>query len=370
MRLFISHFIIIMFAGLISCGSKKSKTGQLNASSLITYGRCYMDWQQNLALVSTASHFGYRFSGKESRLYVSISGNGAHNYLQYEVDGVYKGILRIDSNNSQPLVISSPANGEHTVWIYKNTEAHTGPINVKKIVAENIEPVEAPVRPTIEFIGNSITCGAQSDTSLVACDQGEYHDHHNAYFSYGPRVARAIGANFTISAVSGIGMYINWNSDGPTMPQVYENTRFENGRLDFLKGNNNWDFSKNIPDVVSIALGTNDFSGGDGINKRLAFDSFMFIGKYVQFVQLVKSKYPKARILLLNSPILGEAQNTVLQQCLLGIKQKIDGLFPRDQPVITHFLKLINAQGCTGHPSVADHALIANDLGPVLKKIL
>ena len=47
--------------------------------------------------------------------------------------------------------------------------------------------------PLIEFIGNSITCGAAADVSEVPCGSGVDYDQHNAYYAYGPRVARMLG---------------------------------------------------------------------------------------------------------------------------------------------------------------------------------
>ena len=65
--------------------------------------------------------------------------------------------------------------------------------------------------------------------------------------------------------------------------------------------------------MVSIALGTNDFSNGDGKSPRLPFDSAAFVNTYAQFVQLVKAKYPKARLALLSSPMLNGKSRTTLQ---------------------------------------------------------
>jgi hypothetical protein len=53
--------------------------------------------------------------------------------------------------------------GMHTVWIYKATEAHTGPIFIEKITGQDLKPLKRPEAPLIEFIGNSITCGAAAD---------------------------------------------------------------------------------------------------------------------------------------------------------------------------------------------------------------
>ncbi|MFL5808791.1 MAG: GDSL-type esterase/lipase family protein, partial [Flavisolibacter sp.] len=336
----------------------------LQASELRPYGRSILNDKNELALISSAVHFGFSFEGTECRVYASLPYAPSHNYLQYELDGVYQKRIRIDGDSSKPIVISAAKNGKHTVWIYKATEAHTGDILVQKISGENVKALSVPGRTLIEFIGNSITCGAAADPSEVPCGTGEYHDQHNAYYAYGPRVARDLHVNFIMSSVSGIGIYRNWNSDGPTMPQVYENTDFQ------LNSKKPWDFKKYTPKVVSIALGTNDFSGGDGKRPRLPFDSAVFVSNYIQFVKTVKSKYPYAQIALLSSPMMNGRSRELLQNCLTAVKKNIDATYPVDKTVALHFFKPMQARGCGGHPSVEDHAILASELVPFFKKLV
>lgn len=345
-------------------GVKTEITHNLAANALKPYGRFLINQSQQLELISSAAHFGFSFEGPECAIFASIPNTEGHNYLQYELDGVYQKRIKVSANAQESIVISAPGPGKHVVWIYKATEAHTGPIVIKQINGTNLTPLSRPPTPVIEFIGNSITCGAAADPSEVPCGTGVYHDQHNAYQAYGPRVARALGANFVLSSVSGIGIYRNWNSDGPTMPQVYEKTDFQNN------SSQPWNFTTFTPRVVSIALGTNDFSNGDGKKARLPFDSAAFVNNYVQFVQVVKSKYPAAQIALLSSPMINGANRTLLQHCLEGVKKKVDAQNPKSKPVALFFFQPMQARGCTGHPNVADHALLAQELGPFFKKLL
>ncbi len=193
---------------------------------------------------------------------------------------------------------------------------------------------------------------------------GEYVDHHNAYEAYGPRVARALHANFILSSVSGIGIYRNWNSTGPTMPQVYEKTDFQ------LNSTRNWDFNTYHPQIVSIALGTNDFSGGDGKSPRLPFDSAAYVSQYINFIKLVKSKYPKALIILLSSPMLNGSRREMLQNCLSAVKTNVDRTYIKDKPITLFFFEPMQARGCSGHPSVEDHEILARELEPAFRKLL
>jgi lysophospholipase L1-like esterase len=357
----------ILIVAFILCGCAAANridagNNTLPATALQPFGRTILNEQKELELITSAVHFGFTFEGTECT--IDASTPYGHGYLQYELDGVCQQRIKVEANSHQPIVLSTPTSGKHTIWVYKATEAHTGPIVIKGIIGRNVKPLQRPTAPLIEFIGNSITCGAAADPSEVPCGTGEYHDQHNAYNAYGPRVARALRTNFILSSVSGIGIYRNWNSDGPTMPQVYE-------KVDFQANNPQlWNFKKYTPNVVSVALGTNDFSRGDGIKQRLPFDSASFVTQYIAFVQQVVSKYPRAQIALLSSPMNSGTARIQLQNCLTAVKQKVDALHVTSKPIALHFFQPMQAHGCSGHPSVEDHAVLAKELIPFFKSLL
>ena len=356
--------ICFLFFAVTAFTIPKGIPTELPATALHPYGRYLINKEQHLELISSGVHFGFSFEGRDCRIIASLTKTQDHNYLQYVLDGVYQKRIKVTKNSHEPIVISAGDEGKHTVWIYKATEAHTGAIVIEKIIGQNVQAIKPKIAPLIEFIGNSITCGAMADTSDSPCGTGEYHDHHNAYYAYGPRVARELKTNFMLSSVSGIGIYRNWNSDAPVMPQVYE-------KADFQEGNSTpWDFKLYTPKIVSIALGTNDFSNGDGIRKRLPFDSAVFVSSYIKFVQLVKSKYPAAQMALLSSPMVNGNNRILLQNCLAAIQKNINELYPADKKVALFFFEPMQATGCGGHPSVAEHAVMAEELVPFFKKLM
>jgi lysophospholipase L1-like esterase len=152
--------------------------------------------------------------------------------------------------------------------------------------------------------------------------------------------------------------------NGPSMPQVYEKTDFQ------LDSKRLWGFKTYRPAIVSIALGTNDLSNGDGKRERSPFDSTVFVNDYTQFVQLVKSKYPQANIALLSSPMINGERRITLQNCLAAVKENIDALYPSDKKVALYFFKSMQARGCSGHPDLEDHAILADELVPFFKSLL
>jgi len=344
-----------------SCYAKVNDT--LLASTLHPVGRFQYNTQGDLELISSAVHFGFTMTGTTCSIYVYNRDSAVHNYIQYTLDGVYQKRIRIFGSTPRAIQLINLGEGNHIIWIYKATEAMTGPVFIEKIIAADIHALKIPKKPLIEFIGNSITCGAAADPSEIPCEAGDYADHHNAYNAYGPRLARDLNMDFILSSVSGIGIYRNWNSPGPTMPQVYEKTDFQDNSL------LNWDFNTYSPRIVSIALGTNDFSEGDHKHERLPFDSSMYVSGYIQFVQLVKSKYPKARIILLSSPMLNGTNREKLQNCLEAVKIQVDKLNPSAKPVVLFFFEPMKARGCSGHPSVEDHAMLAKELESAFKKL-
>lgn len=361
-KTFINFLIPISF--LFACVSSKpngESQNVLTAKELKPFGRTAIDPDKGLELISSASNFSFSFKGRQCSLFVFIPDEISHNYIQYTIDGEYKGRIRINSKDSLPIVLKANGNGNHIVVVYKATEAHTGPIYIKSISASNIRSIIPSALPIIEFIGNSITCGAAADISNVACGKGLYHDQHNAYMAYGPRLSRALGAHFILSSVSGIGIYRNWNSDGPGMPELYEKTRFR-------ANDDSWDFKIYKPEIVSIALGTNDLSNGDGVRPRQAFDSAKFVNEYVKFIQKLHSIYPDTKIALLSSPMIQGARRELLQNCLIVIKtmgEKVVG-----KPIAIHFFKPMETRGCTGHPAVDDHAIMAEELLIFFKELL
>jgi hypothetical protein len=359
---------ICLLGGCFSCAGMGMTVGALvgteaaddtlRGSALPFYGRCWVNGGQ-AELIGSASHVGFSFSGKECAVYTAGRG-----YLQYELDGVYQKRIKVSVADGRPLLITASKAGTHRVWIYKTTEATSGPIFIAQIRGKGLRPLKEPVAPLIEFIGNSITCGAQADASEFPCGTGDYADHHNAYYAYGPRVARELGVRYMLSSVSGSGVYRNWNSDGPTLPQVYEKAGLQ------LSDKRPWDFTKERPSIVSIALGTNDLSHGDGVNPRQPFDSVVFVDTYIKFVRLVKSKYTTAQIVLLNSPMVHGPEGLLLERCIEAVKKKIDLLYPSGKRVAVFFFKPMEPRGCGAHPSVEDHAILADELLPFFKGLL
>jgi len=315
------------------------------------------------ALISVGASVSIGFSGNQCEVYLKGEYK-PYNYVSYELDGKYLGRFKIESDSILPYKINVPeSNKTHVLKIYKESEVFNGVVFFSGIKAQKVLPANNNSNIYIEFIGNSITCGAASDAAESSCEIGEYFDHQNAYYAYGPRIARKLNVNFMLSSVSGIGIYRNWNDENikePIMPQVYENLYLN---TDSTKVFN---FSRK-PDLVSICLGTNDLSMGDGIKPRLPFNKEKYITNYISFIKTIYKHYPNTQIALLDSPMSDGETKDLLLSCLEEIKSHFDD---REKPIqLFQFSKIYN-NGCSTHPSVEEHAQMAQELLPFFKNLL
>ena len=326
-----------------------------------------MDWKnEKPVLISSASFVELSFSGDSCIIKMQNQNpDGLHNYISMELDGEYLGRMKIEGDDMQEYTITATKpESQHHLKIFKETEAQNGQVIFGGVKCNSLNELPSLPGKKIEFIGNSITCGMGADLEAIPCDAGVWYDQHNAYLAYGPRVARTLDAQFILSSVSGIGIYRNWNSNGPVMPDVYENT--------YLNTNTSikWDFDKFMPDLVSICLGTNDFSDGDGINERLPFDSANYVSRYISFLKDIHQKYPKAQVCLLSSPMLSGEKADLLASCLNSIKEYLAANDPEMKPIAVYHFQTVVPHGCGYHPDINDHAEMAEELLPFYKEVM
>ena len=274
----------------------------------------------------------------------------SHNYVEIVVDGVLAR-RQLPGKTNTLVVAQGLPDAPHVLTICKNTEAGIGYVEFTGLrCAKLLAPPARPAR-RIEFIGNSITCGMGADMAAIACGKGQWYDQHNAYLAYGPRTARALHAEWQLTAESGIGLMHSCCDKPNVMPQEF-------GTTDLRVGGLPWDFGRYQPDVVTISLGQND-----GVQ-----DSVQFCGAYLAFLKTLRVAYPQARLVCLTSPMADARLTAVLRHYLTGVvgaaraggEANIDSFF---------FARSYNS-GCSDHPSLAEQELIAGELTTYFKAAL
>jgi len=364
MKAQILALMLLAIWGLTGCKEASFNFFPATDPRLTWQGRNWKDQNGLRYLTGSASSLTYHFYGNKSRIWIqNAAPQGEYNYISIIIDGERQPRQAIRFDTLTPLEIVPKKKAEnHTIELYKETEAANGAILISSVEADSLFVIEPSQKKRIEFIGNSITVGMSADASQIACDAGTWYDQHNAYDAFGPRVARALDMDYMLTGFSGIGIYRNTRSDSPVMRDIFPSA--------FLSPNPNsprWDFNQFTPDIVSICLGTNDFSGGDGVTPRAAFDPEKFIPAYVDFLRTVHGHYPDAQIVITNTPMLSGQNNIILMDCLSRIKTEAERTLPDLKPLLIFSFSKTYMGGCLGHPSTAEHALMAEEMVEFLK---
>lgn len=357
---------LIFLGGITSCKTNKFREYFANRQNVSFMGRAVYDDQQGLVLISSASCAELYFKGDSCKFAVKdLAPGDDYSYILYELDGLVYPKIKISGEEEQWVTVYSERKIEpHGLKIFKQTEAQTGNVAITRLFAEDIKPsVDTFRKIKIEFIGNSITCGMGQDTT-VPCGQGKWYDQHDAYNSYATRTGRALKLQFMLSAVSGIGIYRNWNTDGPAMPEVYESAYLNKDSL------RRWDFNEFQPDLVAICLGTNDFSDGDGKSPRAPFDSTRFELAYADFLTTLYKHYPTTQIILLSTPMLSGAKSNMLDRCLNRLAEQFNKKYTDKKPVLGFRFDPLTPTGCDYHPGFQDHYRMAFQLEAFISPIV
>jgi lysophospholipase L1-like esterase len=311
----------------------------------------------------------------------------------------------------------------HQVTIYKNTEAQKGALTFKGFDLHGgklLPPVRRARR--IEFIGDSIMCGYGDEGKNATCPfevkvrdardkngalvpkpdgpPGEYADvsvpiTENQYLAFTAIAARQLDADAVTVCFSGKGVYLNYKerplSVDPdtftTVPELWESRTIATDN----KGNK-WDFSTEkpdeIPQVVVISLGTNDFArdtqedaGPDNLpgdnqpdgtlDDPAQFDKFY--QTYLAFVKKVRQHRPDAHIFLATPPMLSDQFPLIdarkrLQGVLLGIIAELEKTGEHK----VYKMDLVEqgfryGLGCDYHPNLEVHQIMADQLIGAIK---
>lgn len=132
----------------------------------------------------------------------------------------------------------------------------------------------------------------------VMSDSSNWHfspQTENAGMSFSSIAARELHADYHLVSFSGRGVVRNYGDANKTsaepMPSLYDRTCcFDSTRK--------WDFTKWIPQVVVIDLGTNDFSTQPFPDKEV------FQSAYHRLIDTIRFRYPGVTIFCASSPML------------------------------------------------------------------
>jgi lysophospholipase L1-like esterase len=286
-----------------------------------------------------------RFSGTS----VGVRLTGAQQYTVL-IDGALQ--PKLTSTGDLDPLASDLALGEHTVEVYRRTEANQGEAQFLGFdfgAGQLLAPPPA-AEHRIEIIGDSISAG-YGDEGTLPC--GFSPDTENHYVTYGAIAARNLDADLVTVAWSGKGVVCNYGDDAAActdpMPIYYD--RILPDRADSV-----WSFASYQPQAVVINLGTNDFS------TTVDPASADFETAYAALLERVRAAYPDAFILCTVGPLLGGADLTTARAAISGGVAAFEAAGGSN--VRAWEMNVTNGEppGCDYHPNLATHQAMADAL--------
>ncbi len=251
------------------------------------------------------------------------------------------------------LVLAENLNdGPHTIELHRNSEWTRGITLFKgfEIVGNpELLPKNTSTRK-IEFYGDSVTAGASvNDTSGDDSADGSFTDSFKSYTSI---TARHFNAEQRSISRGGIGLMVSWFEQ--IMPEMYT-------KLNPFEENSEWNFSQYQPDIVVINIGQNDswIVNLDGHPRFISTfgdtppTRAFIINAYKSFISDLREKYPNANIICM----LGNMDVTYTDLWPGYVTQAVEEI--GDAKIFSHFVPF---KGTGGHPSVAEHQIMAESL--------
>ena len=255
----------------------------------------------------------------------------------------------------------------HTVVLRKVTEASyleaSGNMTLGELTisgGQQITQLQRRKKKKLFVIGDSITCGYGVDGRNARCPFSAATEDVTHAYAY--IVANVLHADIDIICWSGYGVIRNYGdkqeaSDMP-MPKYYNRTIATMSPDETFNGtvaSSYWQPQRYSPDIVIIALGTNDYSTSPQPNDE------HFIAAYKDLVMRIHRDYPNARVLATCEPMHRGKQCENIQK---AAKESRANYF--QVPDRT----LIGGKGCHHHPNRRAQQNIAEALIPIVQDLL
>lgn len=310
-------------------------------------GRHYLDVNaMAYGFANSNAGISFCFEGTSLELYLSSTAYNryTYNYVSVYIDNREPVVVCIDKEGWQLVADDLDAESVHRVRVLKRSEANAGAYLIHKIRLSDgarLFEAEKPVtNRRIQVLGDSITCGYGNLWNGGGSEEVTFWE--DGTNTYATMLADYFGASLENICISGIGVGNDRNKPYSLLPHYKKQDNFVE---------TDCDFSIFVPDVVIIALGTNDVGQGNG------YDDFM--ENACEMVRFIRQQYPEAYVVWTYGAMGAESYATIIQDT-------VDRLIEEGETRLTFLQTTPPTQeegyGLHGHPSLAAHRRMADEL--------
>ncbi|HWT76975.1 MAG TPA: SGNH/GDSL hydrolase family protein [Mobilitalea sp.] len=339
-------------------------------------GRTYL-LGDTLWLAFSAAGADFTFTGTKAVITlkgdnIAIAGMSQESFCRY---GIYvNDELVADELLKEPektiTVYESDVEKTVTVRVLKLSEAANSTIGIGKIQVTAKEPIKPTAAKShrIEFVGDSITCGFGVDDSDV---NGEFTTAMEvATKAYAYNTAQALDADYSLVCLSGYGIISGYTANGmqnasQIIPPYYDKIGFSYGYFNstLQVSTLDWDFSRFVPELIVVNLGTNDnsYCGNDADKQE------EYVKGYVEFLKQIRANNPDAAILC-TLGMMGDTLYPSVEKAVSSYTQETGDT--RIYSMKFDVQQASDGYGACWHPSEVTHQKAADKLTARIKTIM
>ena len=308
-----------------------------------------------------------QFAYSGDTLLLEIENHRIYNGLQlgFLIDGK-EHQLALNEENDAPQTYEIPVfgSGLHRFVLFKRQDS-THSFTLRRIwLADGADLGTLPSLPALklECYGDSVTAGSvvEAVDCVASVDPPVYDSKYdNAWHSYAMQTARLLGAQVHLVAQGGIALFDNTG--------YFDNGRYgletAYDKLAYFPGDamTKWDFSRYVPDIVTVAVGQND-QHFDGKDQTLSLEQReSWLETYCGILGELMQKYPHATFILLL---------TVLMHDSFWEELLDDACARMNSPRVRRFRFTRTGAATPGHPRIPEQCEMACELTEYIQTLL
>jgi lysophospholipase L1-like esterase len=363
---FFACFLSLAFAAFLVRGAETDADTTMTNPTSVSVRDPRMAYMGRVAFVGDEAVMGFpgvtiRFVYRGPAPVLRFTAGSENCYFNLACNGWDPVVIHLaHGQNEVALPTGTAPSGGWLVELVRRNEAWQGVASFRGLLlppgCELLDPPSWPGRKLM-IIGDSITGGEYIER--FPPEDISTPRAANAARSFGMLLGRWLKAQVHLVSYGGRGVVRDWQglTTVANAPQFFNRTLPDDPA-------STWDHTDYVPDAVVVCLGTNDFS------KDLP-DEAAYRKAYDDFVGEIRAVYPRAGIVLAESPIFGDAAGTPDRAKRDQLRRVIDAVMTRRRAAGDRRIAVAPVAHYPGtpgnaHPVAFQHEQIANQLmGPI-----
>lgn len=355
----------------------QEKTVELDGTTVKLLGRTQKLLDKNLLCAYSGSGVEFDFTGRH--LEVELLGDASAR--EGNEENCARVAIYLDDVRVEDMILTKKLNKVTLVDEQEMTQVRVRIVKLSETAQSvfAIRPIkllgDEGIVPTprkahkIEFIGDSITCGYGVDDEVAS--------HHfstvteDATKAYAYKTAQLLDADYSLVSISGYGIISGYTddpskkSDGQVMGEYYEKlgNSYSGYNGSIFPQLISWDFSRFVPEVIVINLGTNDASycGSDEEKQQ------EYVDGYVAFLGQVRQNNPDA-VIVCTLGLMGQDLCEAMDRAVAKYMEESG-----DTKVHSVWLPMQDTSlgiAADWHPTEANHEIAAEKLSATIRELM